>query len=340
MKVTAKILYLKQAMVTGLVRRGVISSRAARIVEPYLEAELAGKATHGVSKFFTYVPIIVKTKETAPRVIKARFNYALIDARQELGHFAATAAVGVLLRKARRYGNATVGVKNASYYAMAGTYAKMIADAGFVAIVLNNGGPAAVAPFGGTDPIFGTNPIAIGLPTSSGPIVLDMATSKKTWGEINLARVEERQLPKETFYDQAGRFTRSPHAAVSVKAFDEHKGYGLNFMFEVLTGAFVGANMGLQSQNAYDLGFLFMAFSPSMFTSGHRFAESMRQLVKEIKASKKLPGVRAIYLPGERSEQQLKNARRQGTIEIPERMYKKLLKFAKEATFDPSLPKR
>jgi LDH2 family malate/lactate/ureidoglycolate dehydrogenase len=194
---------------------------------------------------------------------------------------------------------------------------------------MNNGGPAAVAPHGGTTPIFGTNPIAIGIPSKKGPIVLDMSTSEQTWGEINLAKVEKRQLKENIFLDKKGAFTTNPHHAEAIIPFGQAKGYGLNFMIEILTGALVGAKMGLQTKNGCDLGFFFLAFSPEMFTTKKEFEKKVSQLLKEIKSSQKIPEVKEIYFPGERSDKIMQANLSKGYVDIDETVWKKLEAFAK-----------
>lgn len=323
-----KIPDLKDKLIVSLTARGLTDDEANTVAEPFLEAELQGKKTHGISKFLLIDEAIQK-REGKPEIVKDKHNYALIDAHRELGYISAQFAVDTLIGKVKEYDNATVAVVNSYYYSMAGIYAKKIAKAGFVGVVLNNGGPAAVTPFGGVDPIFGTNPIAVGIPTDGEPIVLDMATSEKTWGEINLAKVEGRKLQDKTFFDKDGNFTTDPYKAESIVPFGGAKGYGLNFIFEILTGAFVGAKMGLQSKDGYDLGFFFMAFSPTMFTTKEEFDDKVAQLVKEIKQSRKENGVLEIYLPSEQSSKRMEKALEFGEIELGEDVWEKLLAFSK-----------
>lgn len=253
-----------------------------------------------------------------PKILKDKGNYALIDGDKEIGLLSAELAINILLEKAKKFDNAMVGMTNSFYYTMAGIYAKQIAESGYVVIVINNGGPAIVAPYGGIDPILGTNPIAIGIPTSQGPLVLDMATSEQPWGEVNLAKVENRPLVEKAFLDKKGKFTTDPDKAETIVPFAGYKGYGLNFMIEILTGAFVSAKMGLQSQNAYDLGFLFIAYAPDMFTTKEKFDSQVIQLVSDIKKSRRLPGTNEIYIPGERAKSKIGQALSDGYIDISE----------------------
>lgn len=322
-----KIEELQNVMLQAMRARGLSSEEALQVVEPFIEAEIRNKKTHGISKFFM-IEDAIASREEKPEIITDKFNYALINAHKELGYITAQFATDILIDKAKEYGNSMVGVINSYYYSMAGIYARKVAKAGFVSLIFNNGGPQGVVPFGGIDSIFGTNPIAVGIPTEEDPIVLDMATSEKTWGEINLAKVEGRQLQENTFLDKEGNFTTDPYKAESIISFGGYKGYGLNFVFEILTGALVGAKMGLQSKNGYDLGFFFIAISPEMFTTREKFNANITQLIKEVKNSRAMAG-KKVNIPGEQSDEQYNKAIEQGSVELKEEMWNQLLRFAK-----------
>ena len=314
---------LRDLFLTILRAKGLSEEESNIVVQPFLKAELSGKRTHGITKFLVHCEAIAK-REGKPEIVRAKFNYALIDANKEIGYLSVPFAINILVNKAKQYGNSIVAIKNSYYFGITGVYAEEIAKAGFIGIVQANGGPAAVTPFGGVDPIFGTNPIAIAIPTKNGPIVLDMATSKRTWGEINKAKVEGGLLPDQTYLDSEGVFTTDPNKVAAVLPFAEAKGSGLNLMIEIMTGAFVGAKMGLQTQNAYDLGFLLMAFSPDMFSTKDDFESEVERLVKEIKSSRKAPGVSEIYLPGEHSNQLYEMAQKSGEVDVEGETWKQL----------------
>lgn len=322
-----KISEVKNLLNKGLELRGLSPEQSSFITDHILEAELMGKKTHGISKVFLMEDAI-KNQIGTPKILKDKGNYALVDGNKQHGLLSAQFATELLIKKAKAYDNSIVATVNSYYYTMAGIFAKQIAKAGFLAIVLNNGGPATLTPYGGSDPLFGTNPIAIGIPTDSEPLILDMTTGEKTFGEIQLAKVEKRELQEKAFFDKEGNYTTDPYKAEAIVPFGGYKGYGLNFMFEIMTGAFVSAKMGLQSENGYDLGFLFMAMSPEMFTTREKFNNEVMQLVKDVKSSKKLPGVKEIYIPGEQSLNNYNNAVKTGVVEISEEVWANLQDFS------------
>jgi ureidoglycolate dehydrogenase (NAD+)/L-2-hydroxycarboxylate dehydrogenase (NAD+) len=322
-----KIKEINQKITEGLLLRDLSQDDAKIISDALIEAETRGKKTHGINKVFTMEKAI-RAVEGRPEVIKDKGNYAFIDGHKQLGHISANFAVDILLKKVKEFDNAVVGVKNSFYYTMAGIYAEKVAREGYVALILNNGGPSSVSAFGGVDPILGTNPIAIGIPTKNDPIVLDMTTGEKPWGEINLAKVEERNLQPNTFLDKDGKFTTDPQEAIGIIPFGGYKGYGLNFMFEILTGAMVSSKMGYQTKNSYDLGFLFLAYSPTMFGTKEDFENEVEQLVKDVKSSRRAQGFSKILLPGESSKNKMRESINMGEIEVKDETWNKLLSFA------------
>lgn len=320
---------IKKLFAESLRIRGLTQKEIKIVSEPFFEAELSGKTTHGITRFLL-LDIPIKKRGGSPVIIKDKYNYAHIDAQKELGQISSEYALDILLAKTKEYDNACVAVTNSDYYAMAGTYARKIALNGYIGIVINNGGPACVTPYGGIDPIFGTNPIAIGIPRKHDPpLILDMATSKRTWGQTNLAKLEGKSLENDIFLDKEGNFTTDPYKVKSILPFGGFKGAGLNFMLEILTGAFVGAKMGLSSENGYDLGFFFQAYSPYMFTNEDIFDKKVEVLINEIKSCRKANRTDEIFLPGEKSQKKYAEALRKGYIEVSKTSWNELGEFAK-----------
>ena len=90
-----------------------------------------------------------------------------------------------------------------------GHWANKIADHNFISVVMSQC-PEYMAPYGSYEPIFGTNPIAIGLPTEDSPIVLDMATSTCALYHLVTCREEKKELEYNLAYDAQGAITTDP----------------------------------------------------------------------------------------------------------------------------------
>lgn len=316
MKASIQINELRRMMADALKLRNVDSTVAQFMIDDFIEAELSGQASHGLSKFLL-LDATLKNIEGEVVVEKEIGNYAKINGKKNLGHYAGVLCIDKVLALAEQYGNGIVALNNASRYSRVKPFARRIAENGYIGIVMNNGGPAAVAPYGGTTPIFGTNPICFAFPSkNSQPYVFDFSTSKKVWAEIRQAILEKRELPDDSFYDTDGNITKDPHKADAVMAFGEAKGYALCYAVEILTGAFVGSRMGQQVNDEYDLGFLFIALSPDMFSDKDSFMYEIDNLADEVRASRSISSGGNVYVPGERTAQILKKNKTMSSIQV------------------------
>lgn len=305
MKVQISVNELKQMMYNALDLRKIEKTTADFIVNDYIEAELSGQTSHGLSKFLL-LDAALQNREGSVELVKLFGNYAKYDGHKDLGHVAAFTCVDKAIDLAKVYGNSIVTLENASRYSRVKPFARKIAENDLIGIIMNNGGPAAVAPFGGTTPIFGTNPICFAFPSNSdSPYVFDFSTSKKVWAEIRQAILENRSLPEDSFYDADGNVTTDPNKADAVMAFGEAKGYALCYAVEILTGAFVGCKMGSKVNDEYDLGFVFIALDPAMFTDIDTFKVSVDSLADEVRKSKSIDPDITISVPGDRTIKRL-----------------------------------
>lgn len=315
MEIKIPINTLKEKMIKGLLIRGITGDTAEFIVNDFIEAELDGHTSHGLSKYLL-IDAALQKKEGCVELVKEVGNYALVDGHKDLGHIAGLYCVDKATGMAREHGNSIVALRNASRYSRVKPFAKRIAEKGFVGIIMNNGGPAAVAPYGGTTPIFGTNPVCFSFPTNEAmPLVFDFSTSKKVWGEIRQSILENRPLPPDCFYDKDGNITVDPLKAEAVMPFGGAKGYALCYALEILTGAFVGCKMGSKVNDEYDLGFLFIALSPDMFANLNTFQTEVGYLTKEVRDSHSI-GPDGVHVPGDRSFKQLNNGLASGVVSV------------------------
>lgn len=282
---TESIEAVKAKMLTILSARGVSAEDASEIVTDFLAAQAEGKPTHGIGKFLL-IDSALKARIGVPQIVRRDRCYALVDAQREIGQLAARFAVNLATDLARSSGIGLVGMTNASRYGRLKPYGRKLAEDGLIGLIANGGGPSAVVPFQGIDPILGTNPICIAFPSESGALVIDFSTAERTWGEIRQAVLEHRQLPADVFLDKDGRFTRNPDDAEGVLPFGGAKGFSLCLAIEILTGALVSAKMGLRVRDQYELGFLFAAIDPTIFVPLDQFRTEVEELLASITKSR------------------------------------------------------
>src|SRR3989344_5727891 len=195
---------IRKILIHALVKRKMPLDQARLVAEEYLEGELQGKLSHGLMAF----PSLLGRDNLSypkPKIIKRTAAMIIYDAKATPAMVVVNHALPWLTKTAKKQGIALMLIKNMTTWLRPGTAARMLADKGLIGIVVNNGGRPMVAAPNGREPVIGTNPIGIGLPTSKDPVVADMATSVHAWGEVKKSELSGKPLPKGAFVDSRGR---------------------------------------------------------------------------------------------------------------------------------------
>jgi len=193
-----------------------------------------------------------------------------------------------------------------------------------------SGSPKAMAPAGGTKPVFGTNPIAISAPTSDAPITFDMSTASIAWYGIVQAEQRGEMLAEGLAYDPDGEPTTEPSEALkgAIKAFAGHKGSGLALMIEILTGPLLGNALAGDADVGSNWGNLILAIDPSKFVDRDVFIENVDRLAALVRGSGKDSTSDSVILPGERGNRETEKNLADGTLEIDQVLYEQLISIA------------
>eukprot|EP00607_Mallomonas_marina_P006884 CAMPEP_0182428558 /NCGR_PEP_ID=MMETSP1167-20130531/23111_1 /TAXON_ID=2988 /ORGANISM="Mallomonas Sp, Strain CCMP3275" /LENGTH=360 /DNA_ID=CAMNT_0024611521 /DNA_START=248 /DNA_END=1330 /DNA_ORIENTATION=+ len=288
-------------MSEALTRSGLTENEAKITSATLMYAELRGN-NQGLVKLLSGALIPnTKAAQSKIHVLHQTPSSAVIDGGQKIGMAIMHEASSIAIKKAKVTGIAVVSATNYSSATGAiGCWARKISDEGLVGIVMSQC-PEMVAPYGSYEPVFGTNPISIAVPTKSKPIVLDMATSAAAWFGVVAADREGSLIPGDIAYDEHGKQTCDPSAALkgALRVFDRgHKGSGLALMIELLAGAMTGAAMS-NKKEAENWGSLLIAIDPVLFGPPEMFLAKVEEMCARVKAAQKLPGVTEIMLPGE-----------------------------------------
>jgi uncharacterized oxidoreductase len=240
---------------------GCAPAEAAGIAHHLLSANLAGHDSHGVIRTPRYVEWLglgyVRAGQTLT-VVNETATHAVVDGNYGFGQTIGPLAVDFGIAKAAAQGLAVVGLRNSGHIGRVGDWGERAAAAGLVSIhFVNVAGGELVAPFGGVDRRFSTNPICIGVPLPEGPIILDFATALVAEGKVLVASNGGKKVPMGALIDADGTLTDDPSALYgpiegtrernaakgqgALRTFGEHKGSGLAFMCEVLAGCLTGA---------------------------------------------------------------------------------------------------
>jgi len=297
-----------------LIGRKLEEGDAHIVTDILIEAELRGRATHGMIRL-PGIADRVSAGTRAPMLLaKDGPAYALIDGQDNLGYLVAHRCARTAIGKAGRSGVGVVGAFNTSHSGMLGYYASMVADAGLVGVVMCHTGPRIV-PWGGKEPVLGTNPIAAGFPASKGQVLVDLSCAAITNGEILMAMKDGKEIPDGRALGPDGKLTTDPDKAIKGGAlpFGEHKGYALAVMIQMFSGPLLNADPVPEMGKNY--GIFMLAIDPSIFLGVDAFQSSVTEVVKTVKNSMPADGVTEILAPGERAFRE-REMRLQSGVEI------------------------
>ncbi len=312
------------ALSERVMRRAGYSEDESRIIAAnLLDAELCGYPALGLARLIT---IAEDPRTRQPRnpvsVVHGTRVSALIDGGNYVGLYALHRAAEIAIEKARANRFALVGVHNTYLSGRNARYVEMIARAGFVCIHTACSEPYVV-PLGGKVPVFGTNPVAFGLPGDPDPLIFDTGTSAITHGEVVLASRLQQLLPEGVAVDAQGLPTRDAAAALAggILPFGGHKGYGLALIIQALG---LAAGAALPRGQVRDFGFLFVVFDPGLLVPPEQFKQQLAELIRQVKSTPRQPGVEEIRIPSQRAFQERQRRRREGMV-LERRLYDSIL---------------
>ncbi|KZX17228.1 L-sulfolactate dehydrogenase [Methanobrevibacter filiformis] len=326
MKLAAKN---EKLLVTNiLMKLGLNEEKANIVAEATLDADLKGFTSHGIGRFPQYTLGIENHNiniESDIEIEKETESIALINGHNGFGQVVAYKAMKLAVEKAKKTGIAAVGTYNSNHFGVTGYYSDIAAKEDVIGMVTANTEPA-VAPLGGKEPILGTNPIAITIPSEETYLAVDMATSTTARGKLLESERKGQKIPENLALDSEGKPTTDPSEALkgSILPFGAHKGYALAFMIEVLTGPLVNAAFGkgvtgtANHCNKCTKGDLFIAIDPAKFVGTDKFKSETEEFINEVRTS--APNT---IIPGDLEAKKIENNYKEG-LAIDKKLYEKL----------------
>jgi len=293
----------------ALERAGVNQNNARSVVNALIAAEIDGIPSHGLSRVAYYADQALSGKvkgDVEPRITE-RGSVINVDAGEGFAFPAIDKGLGPLIDRARESGLAALSVGNSHHFGVAGHHVEAIARHNLVAIGFGNS-PAAIAPWGGKEPLFGTNPIAFAAPRNEAhPLVVDLSVSKIARGKIMMAQNRGEPIPDDWALDAEGQPTTDAAAAMagSIRPIGDAKGSSLALMVELLTAGLSGSAFGYQASSLFTsdgepprLGQCFLAIDPSFFGVGAGFLDRVEDILSTMLAQDgvRLPGARRLAI--------------------------------------------
>lgn len=338
---------LKAFIARAFVASGVPDADAAVLGDLITEADLRGSDTHGVFRMPAYCRRI-KAGGVNPRpnlrLVEERASTALVDGDNGMGHLVMKFAAETAIAKAKQTGIGWVGARMSNHAGPAALYAMMPLAQNMIGLYVAVGSNNHLPPWGGTESLLGTNPIAIAVPgLAEAPVVMDMAPTVSAYGKVRLKASRGEDMPVGWMIDKQGKPLTDPKRADEghLLPIGDYKGYALSLMIGLLAGALNRAAFGRdifdfnkELGRATNTGQSIVALSIEAFAPVADFKRSVDIMVRAIRESPRLPGVERIWLPGEQSHSKRLDRQKNG-IPLPPSLRRSLDELAKELKVAP-----
>ena len=276
-------------------------------------ADLTGADAHGIFRLAQYVGVLLKGRVNATpkiKVVERGPATALVDGDNGMGHLVMTFAANIAVELARGSGVGWVGARRSNHAGAAGAYATMPLAHDFIGIYGAVSSANHMAPWGGADPLLGTNPIAVAIPAGAeAPVVLDIATSIASFGTIRTQVLEGRPMPEGWIVDRAtGKPITDPKKVAEgvLLPIGDYKGSGLAMIIGLLAGVLNRAAFGRDVRDftaggtdECNTGQFMIALDVARFVPLANFTAEIDRHIRELRASARLPGFDQIRIPGE-----------------------------------------
>lgn len=315
---------------TGFVSRAFCSvdvpeTDAAAVAQLMVEADVFGYSTHGVFRLRQYMARLKDggcNAQPCLAVAHEAAATAVVDGDNGLGHLAMNKARELATEKARESGIGWVGVRRGNHAGPLALYVRPVAESGMIGMAAAVGSANHVPPYGGTDLLLGTNPIAISAPSGgTDPFVLDMATTVAAMGKIKTLAQRGQSMPVGWMVGHDGKPLTDPEDRGNgfMLPIGGPKGFGLSVGIGLMAGVLNGAAFGSgvvdftsDTTSETNTGQFVMALNPAAFGADDTFAEAAAQAFDEMRASVPLPDHEPVRMPGENKGAFANNNRKNG----------------------------
>ncbi|MFX1298860.1 MAG: Ldh family oxidoreductase [Promethearchaeota archaeon] len=338
---------------------GVPEEDAAICADVLIESDKRGIDSHGCARLYMYY-MRIKRKQQLPvtnlTVIKETPGTIRLNANNGMGQVSSRKAMQMALDKAKKNGIGMAIVENSNHFGIAGYYVLMATEQDCIGLCGTNARPS-IAPTWSVEPMIGTNPFTIGVPTDwDFPWIADHATSITQRGKIETYARLGKDAVKGWVIDENGNaatdskkivldMLKLKTALTPLGGIGEelggHKGYNYATFVEIMSACLSQANMlqaclGLDKDGKflpYNLGHFFIAIDPSAFCEIEDFKKKTGDLLRQLAGAKKQPGAKYIYVAGEKEYIAYEKRKKTG-VPIPKVTQRQFLKMQKDLELD------
>jgi len=299
--------------IEAIVAAGGSDAREAKIVAGNLvTANLTGHDSHGVGMIPRYIESLLEgglAVNQHPKIVFDGGAMLSLDGQSGYGQVIGLEAMEIGIARAREHGMCVMGLARAHHLCRIGQWAEQAVAAGLISLHFTNViSRSIVAPYGGADARFGTNPVTIGIPIpGEPPFILDMATSAVAQGKIRVAHNKREKVSPDWLIDDQGNPTPDPKFGViepfgALRTFGLHKGYGLAVVCELLGGALTGGgtwHSDDRSKKRVWNGMLTILIDPKRMGTTEVFGAETTAFLESLRQSPVAPGFDKVRIAGE-----------------------------------------
>jgi len=321
------------------------SEKNARIVaDNLLTASLLGHDSHGILRLGRYVDKIDLQEldpVAEPTVDQRRGGTAVVDGHNGFGAVVADLGVEWAVKLASAQGVGAVSLSRITHVGRLGHYAEAIAKTGHIALIFASGsGPGgSVAPFGGRQRVFGTNPLAWALPVTvdRAPLVADFSTAAIPEGKVGMAQSRHESLPPGVLVDRLGEPSTLPsdyYDGGALLPFGGPKGSSLLLLIEVIANLLAGGVPASSPDHRLGNPTLMIAIDVEAFTSREAYSHYTAELLNNIENSAPAAGFDRVRLPHS-VELATRAIREREGIPVPDAIWAELVALANRTGIPP-----
>ncbi|WP_137890712.1 malate/lactate/ureidoglycolate dehydrogenase [Ramlibacter sp. 2FC] len=331
MSITLSASELRARVASILTAAGSTETEARCVADNLVLANLSGHDSHGVGMVPRYVDAVLEgglQPNAAAKVLLDAGSLLTLDGQRGYGQVVGEQAMQLAMQRAKAQGSCILALGNAHHLGRIGHFAEMAVAQGLVSIhFVNVLSRPVVAPWGGADGRYGTNPCCIGVPIQGrAPFILDFATSRVAQGKMRVAHNEGRHAEPGYLIDAQGQPTTDPGVVVVPQAgglfgalmpFGEHKGYGLAVACELLGGALTGGGTWHRAPDAARAvinGMLSIVIDPVKLGTQAAFEQEARAFVDWLQQGPAAPGTDRVRVAGEPEREARAQRERDGIV--------------------------
>ncbi|MCP9770218.1 Ldh family oxidoreductase [Lacihabitans sp. LS3-19] len=303
---------LIQKLTTVFETKGLDFEKAESLARILTEGELLGHTTHGLALVKPYLDELESGQmetDGSFEILNSTNTTETWDGRYLPGTWLTEKAIEKASEIAKKEGIGTVVIQKSHHIACLAAFLEVVARQNLMVIIAcSDPRNATVAPFGGKVPVYSPNPLALGIPTESEPILIDVSMSTTANAVVNRAAKNNEKLGGDWLLKPDGTATNDPQTFFEKPASTVlplggmdlgYKGFALGIIVEAMTSA-LGGHGRSDNPERWGASVFVQVIDPSKFSGENYFLKEMQFFKNACLASTPLNEKNPVRMPGEK----------------------------------------